>query len=180
MYCCRYCTDDEREIGSSREKLETDGKSKNSKSYEHIDIQLQDGLFCSIYCPKQFLKLRALLLCSLQSNPNITNDFELKINESNTEACSHTSEKENEGESSKQTLLLERDIINSVEASPIMSSKRISEDKSRKAGKDNQTKLNSNIEIGEIEEAFIRSLSRCVPWAARGGKSGSTFCKTKG
>ncbi|KAK6645654.1 hypothetical protein RUM43_001934 [Polyplax serrata] len=29
------------------------------------------------------------------------------------------------------------------------------------------------------EEAFVRSLSRCVHWAARGGKSGSTFCKTK-
>lgn len=28
------------------------------------------------------------------------------------------------------------------------------------------------------EEAYIRSLSRCVQWNARGGKSGSTFCKT--
>ncbi|XP_050351681.1 putative 1-phosphatidylinositol 3-phosphate 5-kinase isoform X2 [Nymphalis io] len=31
----------------------------------------------------------------------------------------------------------------------------------------------------EIEEGFIRSLAHCVPWAARGGKSGSTFNKTK-
>lgn len=30
------------------------------------------------------------------------------------------------------------------------------------------------------EESYARSLSRCVHWAARGGKSGSTFCKTKG
>lgn len=30
------------------------------------------------------------------------------------------------------------------------------------------------------EEAYIRSLSRCIQWNARGGKSGSTFCKTKG
>ena len=30
------------------------------------------------------------------------------------------------------------------------------------------------------EEAFIRSLCRSVQWAARGGKSGSTFCKTRG
>lgn len=30
------------------------------------------------------------------------------------------------------------------------------------------------------EEAFIRSLARCVHWAARGGKSGSIFCKSKG
>lgn len=30
------------------------------------------------------------------------------------------------------------------------------------------------------EEAFIRSMSRCVQWAARGGKSGSNFAKTKG
>ncbi|KAL8580115.1 hypothetical protein ACOMHN_061229 [Nucella lapillus] len=28
------------------------------------------------------------------------------------------------------------------------------------------------------EEMFIRSLSRCKPWEARGGKSGSAFCKT--
>ncbi|KAI5637490.1 phosphatidylinositol-4-phosphate 5-Kinase domain-containing protein [Phthorimaea operculella] len=31
----------------------------------------------------------------------------------------------------------------------------------------------------DIEEGFIRSLAYCVPWAAKGGKSGSTFCKTK-
>ncbi|CAH2039273.1 unnamed protein product, partial [Iphiclides podalirius] len=30
----------------------------------------------------------------------------------------------------------------------------------------------------DIEEGFLRSLAHCVPWAARGGKSGSTFCKT--
>ncbi len=30
------------------------------------------------------------------------------------------------------------------------------------------------------EERFVRSLSRCAPWAASGGKSGSTFCKTLG
>lgn len=30
----------------------------------------------------------------------------------------------------------------------------------------------------EGEELFIRSISRCVSWAASGGKSGSTFCKT--
>ncbi|XP_038206215.1 putative 1-phosphatidylinositol 3-phosphate 5-kinase [Zerene cesonia] len=33
--------------------------------------------------------------------------------------------------------------------------------------------------VCEIEEGFIRSLAQCVPWATRGGKSGSTFCKTK-
>lgn len=32
----------------------------------------------------------------------------------------------------------------------------------------------------EGEEFFIRSISRCVTWAASGGKSGSTFCKTVG
>ncbi|XP_028029065.1 putative 1-phosphatidylinositol 3-phosphate 5-kinase isoform X2 [Bombyx mandarina] len=33
--------------------------------------------------------------------------------------------------------------------------------------------------VCDIEESFIRSVAQCVPWAARGGKSGSTFCKTK-
>ncbi|KAL4218119.1 hypothetical protein ACF0H5_022855 [Mactra antiquata] len=30
----------------------------------------------------------------------------------------------------------------------------------------------------EGEDYFIRSLSRCKPWEAKGGKSGSSFCKT--
>ncbi|XP_021945128.2 1-phosphatidylinositol 3-phosphate 5-kinase isoform X2 [Folsomia candida] len=30
----------------------------------------------------------------------------------------------------------------------------------------------------EGEELYVRSLARCVSWAASGGKSGSTFCKT--
>ena len=30
------------------------------------------------------------------------------------------------------------------------------------------------------EERFIRSLARCVKWEARGGKSGSSFCKVVG
>ncbi|XP_025408093.1 putative 1-phosphatidylinositol 3-phosphate 5-kinase isoform X2 [Sipha flava] len=29
------------------------------------------------------------------------------------------------------------------------------------------------------EEMYVRSLSRCISWSARGGKSGSNFCKTK-
>lgn len=30
------------------------------------------------------------------------------------------------------------------------------------------------------EEAYLRSISRCIAWQARGGKSGSKFCKTLG
>ncbi|CAG4962963.1 unnamed protein product, partial [Colias eurytheme] len=40
-------------------------------------------------------------------------------------------------------------------------------------------KERDNKGVCEIEEGFIRSLAQCVPWATRGGKSGSTFCKTK-
>uniref|UniRef100_A0A1Y1N0Y2 1-phosphatidylinositol-3-phosphate 5-kinase n=1 Tax=Photinus pyralis TaxID=7054 RepID=A0A1Y1N0Y2_PHOPY len=35
-----------------------------------------------------------------------------------------------------------------------------------------------SIFVPDGEEAFTRSLSRCVQWNAQGGKSGSTFCKT--
>ncbi|KAK9746951.1 FYVE zinc finger [Popillia japonica] len=35
-----------------------------------------------------------------------------------------------------------------------------------------------NVVLPIGEEAYIRSLARSVPWNARGGKSGSTFCKT--
>lgn len=27
---------------------------------------------------------------------------------------------------------------------------------------------------------YVRSMARCISWSARGGKSGSNFCKTKG
>ncbi|KAK4877008.1 hypothetical protein RN001_009514 [Aquatica leii] len=36
-----------------------------------------------------------------------------------------------------------------------------------------------NVFVCDGEEAYIRSLARCVQWNAQGGKSGSTFCKTK-
>uniref|UniRef100_A0A146LP56 1-phosphatidylinositol-3-phosphate 5-kinase n=3 Tax=Lygus hesperus TaxID=30085 RepID=A0A146LP56_LYGHE len=39
-------------------------------------------------------------------------------------------------------------------------------------------KLRASV-LPEEEEGFIRSLSRCVAWAASGGKSGSNFNKTK-
>lgn len=32
--------------------------------------------------------------------------------------------------------------------------------------------------FGGGEDRYVRSLSRCIRWIARGGKSGSTFCKT--
>ncbi|KPJ10135.1 Putative 1-phosphatidylinositol-3-phosphate 5-kinase [Papilio machaon] len=41
------------------------------------------------------------------------------------------------------------------------------------------TKEKDGKTVCEVEEGFIRSLAQCVPWAARGGKSGSTFCKTE-
>lgn len=34
--------------------------------------------------------------------------------------------------------------------------------------------------LGSSEEDFIRSLAHCVPWQARGGKSGAAFYATEG
>ena len=33
-------------------------------------------------------------------------------------------------------------------------------------------------EFGDIERLYIQSLSQCIPWAASGGKSNASFCKT--
>jgi hypothetical protein len=33
-------------------------------------------------------------------------------------------------------------------------------------------------EFGDIERLYIQSLSQCIPWAATGGKSNASFCKT--
>lgn len=70
----------------------------------------------------------------------------------------------------------DREAMMSVESSPVMGVKRGAEEKKRSS----QLKSAAVEPLTDIEEGFIRSLSRCVPWAARGGKSGSTFCKTTG
>lgn len=145
-------------------------------------------MFCRIYYPYRFLKLRSLLICPLQSNTNIINDFEIKSNEQsdlkNRDETSSvnsdyfpSAQKETDIEH-YQVSTSERD--SSVEASPILGMKKSSEDKLKRIGKDSHSKLINAESFNGIEEAFIRSLTRCVPWAARGGKSGSTFCKTKG
>ncbi|XP_045767005.1 putative 1-phosphatidylinositol 3-phosphate 5-kinase [Maniola jurtina] len=104
---------------SVREKSETD-KAK-TKSNEHIEVLLKDGLLCRVYYACQFHKFRHMLLSPLDGDEDNKQFWE------DAKCCDD---------------------------------------------------LRDTKGLCEIEEGFIRSLAHCVPWAARGGKSGSTFCKT--
>lgn len=122
----RHSTQSEQEDiestnSTGKEKADGD-KSKPSKSNDHVEVLLKDGLVCRVYYASQFQRLRHMLLSPLSASPTHESrgDADLKC-----------------------------------------------------------TCYDSDKGLCEIEEGFIRSLAHCVPWAARGGKSGSTFCKTK-
>ncbi|XP_060802481.1 1-phosphatidylinositol 3-phosphate 5-kinase [Amyelois transitella] len=120
------------DVETSTSKEKSDGeKSNKTKSSDHFEVLLKDGLLCRVYYPQQFQKLRHMLIAPLNSNPHIADEFA------------------NTGE-------------------------RAAGDKC--GCEDGKTETGR---VCDIEEGFVRSLSRCVPWAARGGKSGSTFCKTQ-
>ncbi|XP_059058015.1 putative 1-phosphatidylinositol 3-phosphate 5-kinase [Achroia grisella] len=126
---------DESDTNSSAGKDKTDGdKNKSTKSNDHIEVLLKDGLLCRVYYAPQFHKLRHMLLAPLSANPHIKDEFT-----------------DNTGEQA------------------VGDGRCSCED-----GRDKS----DNKSLCEIEEGFVRSLAHCVPWAARGGKSGSTFCKT--
>ncbi|KAM3955868.1 LOW QUALITY PROTEIN: 1-phosphatidylinositol 3-phosphate 5-kinase fab1 [Aphomia sociella] len=125
--------DDADSSATGKDKTDCD-KNKASKSNDHIEVLLKDGLLCRVYYASQFHKLRHMLLSPLSSNPHITDEF-------------------------------------------AANSERVVGD-GRCSCEDGRDKTD-NKSLCEVEECFVRSLARCVPWAARGGKSGSTFCKTE-
>lgn len=135
-----------------------------------------------------------MLLCTLDSNIHIANDFNLKLADGNTADSETSTNKEETNkrtteapsnqpnepisqrvqlDQEKRVVPNDRETVTSVESSPVMGVKRGAEEKKK-------LKSAAAEPLTDIEEGFIRSLSRCVPWAARGGKSGSTFCKTTG
>ncbi|XP_053606832.1 putative 1-phosphatidylinositol 3-phosphate 5-kinase isoform X2 [Plodia interpunctella] len=123
------CEDSENG-GSSRDKADGEKFNKATKTNDHFEVLLKDGLLCRVYYPQQFQKLRHMLLAPLNSNPHIADEFARQHDRITGEKCGCEDSKENKN-------------------------------------------------LCDVEEGFIRSLAHCVPWAARGGKSGSTFCKTE-
>ncbi|XP_013136429.1 PREDICTED: putative 1-phosphatidylinositol 3-phosphate 5-kinase [Papilio polytes] len=121
-----YSTQNEQEDGENatgKEKSDGDKTKTSTKSNEHIEVLLKDGLACRVYFALQFHSLRHAVLAAPATTPT-------PAPTAPTTCSCHTKEKD---------------------------------------GKN----------VCSVEEGFIRSLAQCVPWAARGGKSGSTFCKTE-
>ncbi|XP_068618733.1 putative 1-phosphatidylinositol 3-phosphate 5-kinase [Battus philenor] len=114
--------DEESNNSTGRERSDAERvKTNASKSSEHIEVLLKEGLACRVYYAVQFHALRHALLAAPAAQHSPAPD-----------TCTCLQNKDKDGKS-----------------------------------------------LCDIEEGFIRSLAHCVPWAARGGKSGSTFCKTE-
>ncbi|CAG9088845.1 unnamed protein product [Plutella xylostella] len=167
---------------SGKEDKKTDSeKTKAAKTNDHIEVQLKDGLLCRVYYAKQFHKLRHMLLAPLTSNPDIdgllcrvyyAKQFHklrhmllapLSSNPDIVDEFSRAPPSKTEVESNP-------DIVDEFSRAPpsMTEVERCCTDEAKEVKT-----------LCDIEEGFIRSLAHCVPWAALGGKSGSTFCKTK-
>lgn len=144
---------------SSSKESEKEKKSKATQT--HVEINFQDSttvtqFTCRVYFARDFDAMRNKLLSVAG-----TFDGNEKVSFYRRQ---HTSDSE-----SKSSKDFDRKSSNNSLNTGIDTPK--SDDKSDDAQKK---------ELEKIRAAFIRSLSKSVRWEARGGKSGSKFCKTMG
>lgn len=135
-------------------------KEKKSKTNSHIDIYFQDlttQFTCKIYFARDFDAMRSNFI-----EPNKNGEAGTK-----TSTRRHTNS-ESDGQSNRD--VDRKSSSNSLGFQTAFDSPKLDDDVT-----DAQAK---NIE--GIRMAFARSMSKSVRWEARGGKSGSKFCKTLG
>lgn len=137
-------------------------KEKKSKSLQnHIEMTFQDStlstqFMCKVYFARNFDTMRNNLLSIADSlDGNGKTSFYRRLVSSESDG---RSSKDFDRKSSNNSLNISCDT-----------------QKSDEKGEDSPKK-----EIEKVRAAFIRSLSKSVRWEARGGKSGSKFCKTMG
>lgn len=142
---------------SSSKESEKEKKSKATQT--HVEMNFQDAttatqFTCKVYFARDFDSMRNKLL-------SVADSFDGNVSFYRRQ---HTTE--GEAKSSKD---FDRKSSNNSLNTGIDLPK--SEDK-------NEDPLKKELE--KVRAAFIRSLSKSVRWEARGGKSGSKFCKTMG
>lgn len=139
---------------------ESDKEKKTKLTQNHIEMNFQDSssstqFICKVYFARDFDSMRNKILGLFDS----LDGFEkTSFYRRNTSVDDSKSNKEFDRKISNNSL--------NISCDPLKSNEK-SEDVSKK---DNE----------KIRAAFIRSLSKSVRWEARGGKSGSKFCKTMG
>lgn len=139
---------------SSSKESEKEKKSKATQT--HVEMNFQDltsatQFTCKVYFARDFDSMRNKLLSVAASlDGNDKTSFYRR---------QHTSD--GDGKSSKDF-------------------DRKSSNNSLNTGSDPLKFDDKNDELEKVRAAFIRSLSKSIRWEARGGKSGSKFCKTMG
>ena len=137
-------------------------KEKKSKTQQtHVEMNFQDStsatqFTCKVYFARDFDSMRNKLL-------SVAASFD-----GNEKASFYRRQQTSDGEGKSSKEFDRKSSNNSLNTSndPI---------KCDDKGDDTQKR-----EVDKVRAAFIRSLSKSVRWEARGGKSGSKFCKTMG
>lgn len=157
-------TDDKESVKENDKKAKCD----------HIDISFNDTttqFTCKIYFAKNFDSMRVnFIKTAKQERSASTRDSE-NVDEKRHIQRMHTLSDSSDVKACKESEHLERK----------SSSNSLAQNQSRchSDSKDTFAQQNQQ-EIDEVRSLFARSLSNSVRWEARGGKSGSKFCKTLG
>lgn len=141
---------------NNQKETEKDKKVKSTQAHVEMNFQSPSSstqFTCIVYFARDFDLMRSKLL-------SVTAD--------NTESNEKPRRRHNNSEGDGRPELDRRPSNNSLNTN--MDSPKC-DDKSDDAQKK---------EIDRVRVAFIRSMSKSVRWEARGGKSGSKFCKTLG
>lgn len=154
-------TTDTDDASSSVPSKESDKEKKAKSTQTHIEMSFQDStsgtqFTCKVYFARDFDSMRSKLL-SLAGliDEHVRMPFYRK----------HASS-DGEGKSSKDF-----DRMSSNNSLNISCDQFKSDEKCEDIPKK---------DLDRVRAAFIRSLSKSIRWEARGGKSGSKFCKTLG
>lgn len=149
-------TDNEDVASSTTGTKESDKEKKSKASQSHIEMSFQDSMTgtqftCKVYFARDFDLMRCKVL-SLAESIDENEKLPFYRKHANSDSEGKSGGRDFDRKSSNNSL-------------------NITDEKYD----DSQRK-----ESEKVRAAFIRSLSKSVRWEARGGKSGSKFCKTMG
>lgn len=153
----------------SDDNKESSRESDKKAKCDHIEISFHDAstqFTCKIYFAKQFDAMRVNFIKTAKPERSASTRDSESVDEKRHFQRMHTMS-DSDMKTSKEFEHLERK-SSSNSLAPNLSTRRESKDPVIQQ------------EIDEVRSTFARSLSNSVRWEARGGKSGSKFCKTLG
>lgn len=151
-------------------------RSKSKTSNSHIEISFHDNntqFTCKMYFAKEFDQMRARTI----KPPKLDKSLYREIEQSKKREELKVSQSKNGPE-----IELVRKPSDAGQSNPTTGEFKWEKFRDNSAGNNNKED-NSREQLDATEECryyFARSLCSSVQWEAKGGKSGSRFCKTSG